>query len=87
MYKVINFIFVIIIILFFFSIFKFYSSNNNVKKVNLNRNNIEDILKTKITNIPILENNTNDIIEFNSSFSKDIKNDQPRNYWNLFKVK
>jgi heme/copper-type cytochrome/quinol oxidase subunit 2 len=87
MYKVINFIFVIIIILFFFSIFKFYSSNNNVKKVNLNRNNIEDILKTKITNIPILENNTNDIIEFNSSFSEDIKNDQPRNYWNLFKVK
>jgi heme/copper-type cytochrome/quinol oxidase subunit 2 len=87
MYKVINFIFVIIIILFFFSIFKFYSSNNNFKKVNLNRNNIEDILKTKITNIPILENNTNDIIEFNSSFSEDIKNDQPRNYWNLFKVK
>ena len=87
MYKVINFIFVIIIILFFFSIFKFYSSNNNVKKVNLNRNNIEDILKTKITNIPILENNTNDIIEFNSSFSEDIKNDEPRNYWNLFKVK
>ena len=87
MYKVINFIFVIIIILFFFSIFKFYSSNNNVKKVNLNRNNIEDILKTKITNIPILENNTNDIIEFNSSFSEEIKNDEPRNFWNLFKVK
>lgn len=87
MYKVINFIFVIIIILFFFSIFKFYSSNNNVKKVNLNRNNIEDILKTKITNIPILENNTNDIIEFNSSFSEEIKNDKPRNFWNLFKVK
>ena len=87
MYKVINFIFVIIIILFFFSIFKFYSSNNNVKKVNLNRTNIEDILKTKITNIPILENNTNNIIEFNSSFSEEIKNDEPRNFWNLFKVK
>ena len=87
MYKVINFFFIILIILFFFSIFKFYSSNNNVKKVNLNRTNIEDILKTKITNIPILENNTNDIIEFNSSFSEEIKNDKPRNFWNLFKVK
>ncbi len=87
MYKVINFIFIIAIILFFFNIFKFYSSNNNVKKVNLNRTNIEDILKTKITNIPILENNTNDIIEFNSSFSEEIKNDEPRNFWNLFKVK
>ena len=87
MYKVINFIFIIAIILFFFNIFKFYSSNNNVKKVNLNRTNIEDILKTKITNIPILENNTNDIIEFNSSFSEEIKNDKPRNFWNLFKVK
>ena len=87
MYKVINFIFIILIILFFFSIFKFYSSNNNVKKVNLNRTNIEDILKSKITNIPILENNTNDIIEFNSSFSEEIKNDEPRNFWNLFKAK
>ena len=87
MYKVINFFFIILIILFFFSIFKFYSSNNNVKKVNLNRTNIEDILKSKITNIPILENNTNDIIEFNSSFSEEIKNDEPRNFWNLFKVK
>ena len=87
MYKIINLFFVIFILLFFFNIFKFYSSNNNVKKVNLNRTNIEDILKTKITNIPILENNTNDIIEFNSSFSEEIKNDEPRNFWNLFKVK
>ncbi len=87
MYKTINFIIIIIIILFFFNIFKFYSSNKNIKQVNLNRINIENIIQNKITNLPILENDTNDIIEFNSSFSKELRNNEPRNFWNLFKIK
>ena len=80
-------IFTIFIILFFFNVFKFYSSNKNIKNINLNRANIEDIVKNKISNIPILENDTENIIEFNSLFSDEIKNDEPRNFWNLFKVK
>ncbi len=87
MYRIINLIFTIFIILFFFNVFKFYSSNKNIKNINLNRTNIEDIVKTKISNIPILENDTENIIEFNSLFSDEIKNDEPRNFWNLFKVK
>ena len=69
MYRIINLIFTIFIILFFFNVFKFYSSNKNIKNINLNRTNIEDIVKTKISNIPILENDTENIIEFNSLFS------------------
>lgn len=87
MYKITNFIFSIFVILFFVSIFKFYFSNKNIKLINTNRLNSKDIIKSKTLDIPILENDTQNIIEFNSSFSEEIKNDKPRNFWNLFKTK
>ena len=86
MYKIINLFFLIIIFLFFLNIYKYYSSNKNIKNVNLNRSNIEEILKTKISNIPILENDTNNVIEFNSSFSEEIKDNKSRSFWNLLKI-
>ena len=86
MYKVINLFFVIIIFLFFFNIYNYYSSNKNIKNINLNRSNIEAIVKTKISNIPILKNDTNNVIEFNSSFSEEIKNNKKRNFWDLLKM-
>ena len=87
MYKIINLLIIIIILLFFFNIFKFYSSNKNIKNVILNRSNIDDIIKNKILNIPILQNDTYDVIEFNSSFSEEIKDDKPRSFWKLLKIK
>ncbi len=86
MNKIINLFFVIIIILFFFNIYKYYSSNKNIKNINLNRSNIEEIVKTKVSNIPTLRNDTNNVIEFNSSFSEEIKDNQKRNFWNLLKI-
>ena len=86
MYKIINLFFVIIVFLFFFNIYKYYSSNKNIKNINLNRSNIQEIIKTKISNIPILKNDTNNVIEFNSSFSEEIKDNQKRNFWNLLKI-
>ena len=86
MYKIINLFFAIIIFLFFFNIYKYYSSNKNIKNTNLNRSNIEEILKTKISNIPILENDTNNVIEFNSSFSEEIKDNKSRSFWDLLKI-
>ena len=70
---------------FFFGIFKYYSSNHNIKKINLNRENIEQILKNKVVDITVLPNDTNDVIEFNSSFADEIKNDEPRSFWKLLK--
>tara|TARA_E500000178_G_C16958441_1_gene724846 strand:+ start:309 stop:476 length:168 start_codon:yes stop_codon:yes gene_type:complete len=55
--------------------------------MNLNRSNIEIFLKEKTSSLKILENNTNDIIEFNSSFSEEIQNSEPRSFWNLLKIK
>tara|TARA_B100000959_G_C14439073_1_gene401918 strand:- start:150 stop:413 length:264 start_codon:yes stop_codon:yes gene_type:complete len=85
MYRIFNLLFLIIVVLFFFNIYNYYSSNKNIKDINTNRSNIEDIIKTKIINLPILKNDTNDVIEFNSSFSEQLKDDKPRSFWNLLK--
>ena len=87
MYKIINLFFVIIVFLFFFNIYKYYSSNKNIKNIDLNRSNIEEIIKTKISDIPILKNDTNNVIEFNDSFDEEIKNNKKRSFWDLLKSK
>ena len=86
MYKIFNLLLLIIICLFLFNIYKYYSSGNNIKKVNLNRSNIEKIVKNKILDVTILENDTDNVIEFTSSFYDEIKNNKPRSFWNLLKV-
>ena len=87
MYKIINLLIFIIVILFFYNIYKYYSSSKNIKNINLNRMNIEEIINEKIVDLPTLLNDTDDVIEFNSSFSEEIKEDKPRSFWNLLKFK
>jgi len=87
MNKIVNLFLLIVIVLFLFNIFKYYSSNKNIKNINLNRSNINEILKKKISNIPILKNDTNDVIVFNSTFSDEIKDNESRSFWNLLKSK
>ena len=86
MYKIINLFLIIFIILFFFNTFKYYSSSKNIENINLNRSNIEGIIKKKIANIPILENDTNSVIEFNSNFLDEIQDKKKRNFWDLLKI-
>ena len=87
MYKIINLFFVILILLFFFNIYNYYSSNKNIKNINLKRSNIEEILKEKTLNLTVLENDTDNVIEFNSTFSEEIKSNEKRSFWNLLKIK
>jgi len=87
MNKIINLLVIILIFLFFFNIFNYYSSNQNIKNINLKRLNIQKILKDKTSNLPVLENDTKNVIEFNSSFSEEIKSNEQRNFWNLLKIK
>ena len=86
MYKILNLLFIIFIFLFFFNIYKYYSSNTNIKNVNLNRSNIDIIVDTKISNLPILQNDTDNVIEFNSSFLEEINDDKKRKFWDLLKI-
>ena len=87
MQKIINTFFFLLIIIFFGSIYKYYSSNKNIETKEFNRNNVDEILNNKISNIPVLKNDTNNVIEFNDGFSEEIKNDKPRSFWNLLKSK
>ena len=72
---------------FFFIIYKYYSSNKNIEVKDFNRNNINEIINNKISNLPVLKDDTNNVIEFNDGLSEEIKNDKPRSFWNLLKNK
>ena len=87
MRKLFDFFSGILILFFFFSIYSFYSSNKNLESKKFNRNNIDQIINKKISNLPILKNDTNNVIEFNDGFSNEIKSDKPRSFWNLLKFK
>ena len=63
-YKVVYFI---IILLFVYLLFAIYFSEENIKKIKKNRVNIENSFKDYLSNLPILENDTNDVITYNSS--------------------
>jgi hypothetical protein len=45
------------------------------------------VFKSKNLNIPILKNDTNDVIKFNDSFAEEIKDNKIRSFWNLLKSK
>ena len=80
-YKVVYFI---IILLFVYLLFVIYFSEENIKKIKKNRVHIENSLKDYLSILPILENDTNDVIIYNSSefLEKKIKK---RKFWELLK--
>ena len=75
----------ILTVLFFYFVILHYLSETNIKKINLNRSNIEENLTKKSLNLPFLDNDTNDVIEFNSGF--DLENKTKRKFWDLIKRK
>ena len=84
--KVLKFIMFLLVISFIFLIFKYYSSNKNMTEKNYNRNNIDEILKEKISDLPVFSNDTNDVIEFNNSI-EDNTTKKKRSFWDLLKSK
>ena len=75
----------LLIIIFILSIYNYYSSNKNIDAKNYNRKNIDRILKEKIFDLPVLKNDTNNVIEFNNSLKDDIEENKKRSFWNLLK--
>ena len=72
------------IFLFIFFIISTYISDKNTKKISLNRINILSKIENSIPNLPILKNDTHDVIKYNSGYDND-SNKIKRNFWNLFK--
>jgi hypothetical protein len=85
MRKVINIFYILLVLIFFFTTYKYYSSSKNIEDKSFNRININEIIDTKISNLPILKNDTNNVIEFNDGFSNEIKKKKSRSFWNLLK--
>ena len=75
----------LLIIFFILSIYSYYSSDKNINTKNYNRENIDQILKEKISDLPVLENDTNNIIEFNNSLKNEIEENKKRSFWDLLK--
>tara|TARA_Y200000002_G_scaffold362042_1_gene348713 strand:- start:1207 stop:1470 length:264 start_codon:yes stop_codon:yes gene_type:complete len=85
MSKILNIFFFIIILIFFLYIYNYYSSNKNIDVKNYNRDNINEIINSKINHLPILKNDTEKVIEFNDGYTGQINKAKPRSFWNLLK--
>ena len=73
----------LLVIFFTLGVLNFYFSNKNLSLKDYNRSNIDLILKEKIRDLPILANDTNNIIEFNDSFDEEKNNEKKRSFWEL----
>ena len=85
MIKIFNIIMFLLIIIFIFSIYNYYSSNKNIDAKNYNRKNIDQILKEKIIDLPVLKNDTDNVKEFNNSLKDGIEENKRRSFWDLLK--
>ncbi len=87
MYKTFNILILLATIFFIISTYKYYISNKNIDNKNYNRSNIEKIIKEKISSLPVLTNDTNNVIFFNDSFENEININKKRSFWDLLNKK
>ena len=74
-------IFIVIIVLFFFFTGRYYFSDENIKKSYRSHKNIDEKIKTYSKNLPILSDNTQNIIEYVNQTDK--KKKKKFNFWKL----
>ena len=74
-------IFIIIIALFIFFTGKYYFSNENIKNSYRSYKNIDQKIKDYSKNLPLLKNDTENIIEYVKQTDK--KKKKKFNFWNL----
>ncbi len=87
MQKALNILMFLLIILFILNIYRYYSSSKNIEIKNFNRANIDEIIKKKISNLPVLANDTDNVIEFNNSLESERESEKKRSFWELLKIK
>ena len=74
-------IFIVIIVLFIFFTGKYYFSDENIKKSYRSHNNINEKIKAYSLNLPVLDNDTQNIIEYVNQTNKSKK--KKFNFWKL----
>ena len=85
MNKIVRFVVFIIVLSFFVFSFNYYISDRNINTVKNNRENLESKILESTSTLPLLTNDTNDVIEFNSGFDNSNKRNFKRSFWELFK--
>jgi hypothetical protein len=75
------FIFIIVILVFIFFTGRYYFSDENLKNSYRSYKNNDEKIKLYSENLPILENDTQDIIEYVKQTNKDKK--KKFNFWKL----
>ena len=73
------------IFFFIFFVIKFYLSENNIKKSNKVIIQYQKKIDKKFNNLPIIKNDTNDIIEYTNEIEI-FKNKKQRKFWKLLKT-
>ena len=77
----------ILILVFFLFVIQEYLSEKHIKKININIANITANLLSRSSDLPILKNDTNDIIKYNNGFNMNENNREKRSFWKLLKRK
>ena len=78
-------VYLLTIFFFIFFVIKFYLSENNIKWSNKVILQYQNILDKKFINLPVVKDDTNDIIEYTSEI-EDFKNKKQRKFWDLLKT-
>ena len=78
-------VYLLTIFFFIFFVIKFYLSENNIKWSNKVILQYQNILDKKFINLPIVKDDTKDIIEYTSEI-EDFKNKKQRKFWDLLKT-
>ena len=82
----INFLSVLIVIIFFFLTINYYFSSTHIEMIQKKRKNIEQLNIYNNNSLPIIENNTKGVIEFNSGYNNQKNDNFKRNFWDLFNI-
>ncbi len=86
MLKEAKFVFYLLSIFFFvFFVIKFYLSEDNIKWSNKVILQYQNILDKKFISLPLIKDDTNDIIEYTNEI-ENFKNKKQRKFWDLFKT-
>ncbi len=74
-------IFIVVISLFIFLTGRYYFSDENIKKSYRSYKNKDEKIKLYLKNLPVLENNTQNVIEYVKQTNK--KKKKKFNFWKL----
>ena len=83
--NIIKFLILALILSFFMTTYNYYISEKNIDTVKSNRKNQEINVLRNISNLPVLLNDTDGVIEFNSGFNNSNEQKFKRSFWELFK--